>query len=78
ILGCIDENLLEARQIAFPSLRKHYPAGTAIEQARTQVRFQLGHRAGSIGRRDAYALSGTGEAALLRHTDKDSHHLQRV
>ena len=79
-LGLIDigEDLLAALQIALAGLGERDAARGAVQQARAQMRFQIGHRARRISSRRIQMLRGTRETARFDDADKYAHVLKRI
>ncbi len=78
--GLIDigEDLLAALQITLARLCQRDAARHAVQQARAQVRLEIGHGARSIGRRGVQMLRRRREAAGFDDAHEDAHVLKRI
>ncbi|MDQ0623828.1 hypothetical protein QFZ39_003038 [Paraburkholderia graminis] len=74
----IREDLLAALQIALARLGERDAARGAVQQARAQMRFQIGDRARRVRGRRIKVLRGTRETARLDDADKYAHVLKRI
>ncbi len=74
----IREDLFAALQIALAGLGQRNAARGAVQQARAQMRFQIGHRARRIRGGRIQVLRGTRETARFDNTDKYAHVLKRI
>jgi hypothetical protein len=69
---------MAAVQIALAGFRERYPACRAVQQSRTQMRFEFGDRTGHIACRRIELLRGGREAARFRDFDENLHVTERV
>jgi hypothetical protein len=74
----VREDLLAALQVALAGLGQRDAARRAVQQARAQVRLQIGHRARRIRGGRVQMLRGARKAARFDDADKYAHVLKRI